>query len=121
MTEIKFHPLNDQLLLKMDVRKKSLLEKGINDKPTLLPSGVVIAVGRGVFVPGKGWMEPQVKAGDHVAIILDGTPMLRMPIDSNEDDIYICVSESLLIGRLEGADEASCWWKAGDSDKLRLH
>lgn len=119
-TEVTFLPLNDQILLKLDVKKRSILELK-DSKPTILPSGVVCGVGRGVFVPGKGWLEPQVKIGDHVALILDGAAMLRLPITKDDDEIYISISESQLIGRLEGADEKSCWWTSGEKSALGLH
>lgn len=110
---VQFHPMNDQVLLKMDVKKKSILERGVNDRPTVLPSGVVVEVGRGVFVPGVGWIEPQVKPGDHVAVSMDG-PWTSLPLSDQPEEIYVAVSESLLLGKLEGADEGSAWFKAGE-------
>lgn len=113
-TEVTFHPINDQVLIKMDVKRKSVLELGVNDRPEVLPSGIVIAVGRGVFAPGVGWIEPQVKAGDHVAVSMDG-PWVNLPLTDRKDgDVHIAVSESLILGKLEGADIGSAWFAASD-------
>ena len=113
-TSVIFHPINDQVLLKMDVRKKSVLEVGLNGRPEVLPSGVVVEVGRGVFAPGVGWIEPQVKAGDHVAVAMDG-PWITLPlVDRAEGEVYVTLSESLIIGKLEGADAGSAWCAAAE-------
>jgi len=111
---VQFHPINDQILLRMDVQQKSILERGVNDRPTVLPSGVVVEVGKGVFAPGVGWIEPQVKPGDHVAVSMDG-PWTNLPLSEEPEEIYVAVSESLIIGKIEGADKGSAWFKTGDA------
>lgn len=113
MQKIQFRPLNDQVLVKMDMQKKSRLEID-STRPTVLPSGVVVAVGRGTFQPGIGFTEPQVKVGDHVAVSLDG-PYAVVPLaDKEASEVYIVLSESMVLGLLQGADENSCWFKAAD-------
>lgn len=107
---IKFAPLNDQVLLRMDVIKTSILERGLNDRPYVLPSGVVIATGRGVFVPGTGFVEVQVKPGDHVAVSTEGS-WVNLPLSEDKEEVYVVVSESLLLGKLEGCTPETRWWK----------
>ena len=104
----------------MDVKTPSILSRGINDKPTLLPSGTVIASGKGMFIPGVGHVDSQVKAGDHVAIVLAG-PLQRMPISDDPNEIFVVISEAQLIGRLGNADVGSPWWKTeNEPDKMVL-
>ena len=116
---VKYHPLNDQVLVKLDCKKKSALQRGIVDTPTMLPSGVVVEVGRGMFMPGVGFVETTVKVGDHVAISLEGnwTPL---PLSDDKDEVYVSISESLILGRLEGADHDSPWFKAATEDVSRV-
>ena len=110
--KIQYTPLNDQVLIKMDIKQKSILETGINTRPTVLPSGYVIAVGKGVFLQGVGWAEPQVKPGDHVAVAIEGWTTLPLAEDAN--DVYVSVSESVILGKLEGATPDSPWFKLGE-------
>jgi hypothetical protein len=117
---IFFQPINDQVLLKMDVKKKSILERGVKDKPTVLPSGHVIRVGRGTFIPGTGFIEPQVQEGEHVAVSMAGE-WTNLPLDEDPDEIYISVSESLILGKLEGADKDTRWFKTADDAPLVTH
>lgn len=116
-TSVGFEPLNDQVLVKMDVKKKSSTiitpDSAGGDKPTVIPSGVVVAVGRGVFVPGTGFVENVCKAGDHVAISMEGS-WTNVPLSADPNEVFVCVSESLLIGKLTGATQDSAWFKKGD-------
>ena len=116
---VNFSPINDQVLVQLDCKKRSALARGINDKPTMLPSGVILAVGRGVFIPGTGFVEPQVRVGDHVCISMEGnwTPL---PLSDDPDEVFVSVSESLILGRLQGADHDSPWFKAATDDVSRV-
>ena len=116
-TPVKFYPINDQVLIRLDVKPMSVLEAGITKKPKVLPSGTVLAVGRGVFIPGTGFVETQVKPGDHVAISMGGE-WVNLPIAADKDDIHISVSESVILGRIEGADIGSPWWSADQEAAL---
>jgi co-chaperonin GroES (HSP10) len=108
-TPIKFFPCNDQILIKVDVKQPSVIERNVKDKPTMLPSGVVIAVGRGTFVPGTGFVEPQVQPGDHVCFMLEGR-LERLPIAPEKDkdgnhQLFCSISESLIMGKLDFGTE----------------
>jgi hypothetical protein len=109
---VGFTPANDQVLLKMDVKKRSVLEV-LKEKPTVLPSGVVVAVGKGVFI-GTGWAGSQFEPGDHVAVSLDGG-WLPLPLtDRKDEEVFFTISESMILGKLHNADEGSPWFTAAD-------
>jgi co-chaperonin GroES (HSP10) len=95
---LKFQPLNDQVLIKMDVKKKSVIVDP-NGKAMIVPSGIVQACGRGIFVQGQ-FIETQVKPGDHVAVSMEGS-WTRIPLDDDPNEIYMTVSESLIIGKID--------------------
>lgn len=127
-TPIKFHPSNDQTLLKVDVKQPSVIERNVKDKPTMLPSGVVIAVGRGTFIPGTGFVESQFKPGDHVCFMLEGR-LERLPIAPEKDEngnhqLFVSISESLIMGKLDFGEESpqeSVWFDiAGKSPDLSI-
>ena len=127
-TPIKFKPCNDQILLKVDVKQPSVIERNVKDKPTMLPSGVVIAVGRGTFIPGTGFVEPQIKPGDHVCFMLEGR-LERLPIAPEKDEnknhqLYVSISESLVMGVLDFGEESpeeSIWFDiAGKGPDLSI-
>lgn len=115
-TQINFTPINDQILLKMDVKIRSALELG-NQKPLVIPSGVVVATGRGTFVPGTGFVETQVKPGDHVAVSTEGS-WVNLPLSEDKDEVYVCVSESIILGKLEGLTRGMRWFQTGDADPV---
>lgn len=124
---INFIPLNDQVLIKMDIQQRSSAiitpDTHGGDQPIVIPSGVVVAVGRGVFVPGTGFVENQVKPGDHVAISTEGS-WINLPLSEDKNEVYVTVSESLILGKIENpADPAQPlerdrrWFLKADSDK----
>lgn len=106
---IKFTPLNDQILIRMDSRRVSETLHVPGQSQKVLPSGEVLAVGRGVMT-AQGFHGPQVAVGDHVAIDLKGG-WRTLPLDETQE-IYVCVSESQVLGKLEGASRDSVWFKA---------
>ena len=114
---IQFQPINDQVLIKLDSRKRS--QFAIAEKPEFMPSGHVVAVGRGTYVPGTGFVETQVKPGDHVALLMDGT-WSRLPIEDDPSVVYVSVSESLILGKLTGADVDSAWFKHSEEAAASL-
>ena len=116
-TPVEFEPMHDQVLLKMDVKKRSILEINSTGRPTVLPSGIVIATGDGIFIPGSGWQPVNVKPGDHVAVSMEGS-WVSLPLSSDPDDIYVTVSSSLILGKLKGADAGSAWFAAGDDARV---
>lgn len=116
---VRFEPLNDMVQLKMDLKEESVLERGIKDRPTVLPSGTVVAVGRGPFLPGVGWAGPQVAVGDHVAVSTDGA-WIPLPLSTDKREVHIAVSESLILGKLFGADRNSAWFKASEDAPQRI-
>lgn len=106
---IKFTPLNDQILIRLDARRVSETLHVPGQSQKVLPSGEVLAVGRGVMT-AQGFAGPQVAVGDHVAI--DLKPGWRtLPLDKSSE-IYIAVSEAQVIGKLEGATRDSAWFAA---------
>jgi co-chaperonin GroES (HSP10) len=113
---IDFQPLNDQVLLRMDVLEASILERGIDDRPMVLPSGRVIAVGRGTFIAGTGFVESQVKPGDHVAVLSDGS-WVTLPLSEKKDEVYVTVSESAILGKLSGCEPGTRWWKRPEASR----
>lgn len=112
---VGFSPFNDFVLIRLDTKKRSALELR-REKPKVLPSGIVLAVGRGTFVHGTGFVGSQVEVGDHVAVIPDPTGWFKLPLSEDEDDTFICVSEAQIMGKLEGADAASPWFKTKNDD-----
>ena len=118
MTQIvQFQPINDQVVVRMDVKKKSAILIDTSSRPTVIPSGVVVAVGRGTFIPGTGFVEAQVKPGDHVAVTMDGT-WVNLPLATDQEEIFVAVSESLILGKIEKPDEVEWkdtpWFTMGD-------
>lgn len=118
MTQIvQFEPINDQVVVKMDVKKKSAILIDTSARPTVIPSGEVVAVGRGTFVPGTGFVETQVKPGDHVAVSMDGS-WVNLPLSDDKEEIFIAVSESLILGKIaKPADmdwAKTPWFTMGD-------
>jgi hypothetical protein len=77
---------------------------------------VVMATGRGVFVPGTGFVEVQVKVGDHVAVSTEGS-WINLPLSEDKSEVFITVSESIILGKLEGATRDHRWFKKQDTDK----
>jgi co-chaperonin GroES (HSP10) len=112
---VGFQPFNDFVLLKLDSKRRSSLEIR-REKPKVLPSGVVLAVGRGTFVHGTGFVGSQVEVGDHVAVIPDPTSWFKLPLSEDEGETFIVVSESQVMGKLDGADHASPWFKTKNDD-----
>lgn len=109
---VEFIPANDQVLIRMDTKKRSVLEVLV-EKPTVLPSGIVVAVGKGVFI-GTGWAGSQFEPGDHVAVSLDGG-WLPLPLaDKKDEEVYFTISESMILGKLKNADQGSPWFTAAD-------
>ena len=105
-TPVELQPLNDLVLIKVDI-KPSIIE---TTEPQFSPSGRIVAVGRGVFIPGVGFVPPQVAVGDHVAFsLLEGQPM-NVPLNVDPKEFYVVISESLLIGKLTGATPESAWF-----------
>lgn len=117
---IGFTPINDNVLVKMDVQEASFLVQHLDDRPTVVPSGVVVAIGRGVFIPGTGFVETQVKPGDHVAISTEGL-WVNLPLSEDKNEIFVCVSESIILGKLEGATRDRRWFKKQESDRPATH
>lgn len=117
---ITFIPLNDQVLIRMDIQERTSTiitpDTHGGDTPVVIPSGIVVAVGRGVFVPGTGFVENQCKPGDHVAISTEGS-WINLPLSEDKNEVYVTCSESLILGKLENATPAHRWFKKADSDK----
>lgn len=118
MTQIiHFEPMNDQVLIRMDVKKKSILEVTNTGKPTVIPSGVVVAAGKGIFIAGTGFIETRVKEGDHVAVSMDGT-WVNLPLSDDPEEVYVTVSESLILGKITKPENVEWketpWFKMGD-------
>ena len=120
---IKFQPINDQILIKLDVVEPSILERGVDDRPKILPSGTVVAVGRGTFVHGTGFIETQVKAGDRVAVSLTETAT-NLPLSDEKGQVYVSISESLILGKLDFSayenDGESPWFQAVKKQERRI-
>ena len=108
-TSIEFEPLNDQVLIKVHVQKKSALELD-GTPPDKLPSGEVVAVGRGTFVDGK-FVEPQVNTGDTVMFDLTAGPIIRVDITGDKEDFYAVMSEAQLLGKMHNMTMESHWFK----------
>lgn len=117
---INFIPINDQVLVKMDIQQRSSAiitpDTHGGDTPVVIPSGVVVAVGRGVYVPGTGFVENQCKPGDHVAISTEGS-WVNLPLSEDKNEVYVTVSESIILGKLEGCTADRRWFKKADTDK----
>lgn len=123
--EVTLRPRNDQVLVKLDVRTSSVIKIAGPNKGGILPSGKVLAVGPGRFVPGTGEVQPlDIQVGDHVAVELrNGDAWMAVPLSTDEDDLYVLISEMYVTGVLHGAESRdSVWWKrsskALDEEKI---
>lgn len=96
---VAFKPLNDQVLVKLDVKSASALE--IDKKPSAFPSGRVIAVGLGVFCVGLGYLGSRLTPGDHVALDLKRSDWQNLPLESNPNALYVTISESFVRGIID--------------------
>lgn len=113
---VKFHPIGDQVLVRLDVKDPPALAIR-PEKKVVLPSGRVVAVSPRYVVPGVGWVETVVKVGDHVALVLErGGPWRALPLSGKDSEIYVTISESSILGRLQGADETSPWFVDNKDD-----
>lgn len=115
-TPVTLHPLSDMLLVLMDLQPASPLQPDQKRRKALpFPSGVVVEVGRGVYCPGVGYLESQLRVGDHVALNLTpGGNWRTVPLNPDPAVIYVLCSESLAVGKLEGATPESTWYKKYD-------
>lgn len=116
-------PLYDHVLVRLDVKQLHALDPRTirRGKPTVLPSGVVVAVGTGTLVAGIGLVPLQVKVGDHVAFPTSSIPGRLQQLNDPEERIYhVMVRESEITGLLHGATQDSAWFGSGADDTSEL-
>lgn len=110
MDKITLTPANSNVVIRMDSIKASIV--AINpEKPKYYPSGIVVGVGKGLFVPTQGFIGSSFKVGDHVAF--DPAAARPMPLSPEPEEFYVLVSEDAIFGKLNGAHKESVWFKHG--------
>jgi len=108
---IEFQPASDYLLIRVDWVERSALE--LDQDPTLLPSGVVLAVGPGRILASGERLPISYSVGDHVMVRADSLCLL--PIREDPREVVALVQEDHVLGAMQNAQPGSCWFKARGS------
>lgn len=106
--EIEFCPSADYLLIRVDWVEQSALS--LHQDPTLLPSGVVVAVGAGRILASGERLPVSFCVGDHVMVMPDSLCVL--PIREDPRDVVALVREDHVLGVMRNAQPGSCWFRA---------
>lgn len=112
--QVTFVPVNDQVLLALDMKVQTTKLVGI--PPKALPSGRVLAVGKGVFCAGVGYLGSQLQRGDHVSVELRHGMFRTLPLDPAKGQVFIVISESHVLGALGDAGSESAWYTKYDGE-----
>lgn len=108
--KLEFEPINDQVLIKVHTMAASALAPDHLKEAEKLPSGEVIAVGRGVFVNGT-FVESQLKPGDTVMFDLSQPqPIVRVDLTGKDEDFFAVMSEAMILGKIHNLTPKSHWF-----------
>ncbi len=110
---LNFIPANDLLLVVVDERPKGPI---LTDKPQLLPSGIVLAVGQGIIIPGVGYLGSKFKRGDHISFSPAESGMKALPFHNYgeyRNRTFAVLGEAGVLGTIVGGfDKDSEWFAA---------
>lgn len=107
---IEFQPKLDKVLIQMDTRGRAFSKKIFvpgEEGYKVIASGVIIAVGEGVYLNGHGFLGSRFKPGDHVAVNIKGDHN-EVPLSNVDMEHFFVFSESDVLGVIApGADCSS--------------